>query len=491
MSGFPENKLSLNLQTAGFKASDQNAEPVDGSGLGRDKISAVPEPVKYLSKQQSASTGGIPRHMLLRERMTRVLPPEAVKQILNNPKPSQIRNGNSTSKTSKPSTKPAIPPKPNLKSKARHQVSTKPPIPPKPDLKSKASQAELLTGQTELPGASVEANRDIPPLVPSGRAGIKALPLPKTVGQIVKNGLEAKDVKSLQKAFTQYTTKVMDHVKEHYQGSSPPAELQEAFYSGMIELVTHGSYLTYSSFNVSGVTLFKPQNKKKLALQASTILQIQQAGKAKDGAMVGSYTSNLIQKGSMTHEKQEFLFRTCMGLEPVSGIALREDLKNTIREIDKLEIQLTSPKTDDDKRGGLEKKLQNKRSAVTRLRNMIQSQDQLMKEGERRSLDDVWDQNYALLEQRLTTRLHKDLQTYHDLPLFSSSRKAFLSADRILRTAEPELKKDAEGTAMGKIKLLEEEGYTVESLTRDILAERKAGIKSILEEAIKAYKPKS
>ncbi|MET4694669.1 hypothetical protein [Endozoicomonas lisbonensis] len=539
MSEIPGSQFSVNLQTAGLKASDKKAEHLVGSGLGKINITGVAQPAKYLPQQQSGSTGGTSRHMLLRERMAKVLPDEAVEQILKNPKPSQIHNGGRVSEASKASTKPAIPPKRNLKPKTRNQTSSKPPVPPKPDLKSKAgaghqkpeimpqssktlavsagdskdqiqnvqlqgnekrddmeslskaSQAEPLTGQTEGVGGSVEESRDIPPLVPSGRANIEASPLPDTVREIVKNGLEAKDEKSLHKAFMQYTTKVMDYVKEQYKGSSPPPELQEAFFNGMIELGAHGDYLKSSSFTVSGVTLFKPRNKKKLALLASTILQIQQAGAAKDEAMVGSITSTVTRKGLIPKAQHELLFQTCMGLEPVSGIALRADLKSTFREIDKLEAKLANPETGDAERRGLDAELNKKHSAVASLRDKIETHDQVMKEGDRRSLDDVWDRSYAVLEQRLTTRLHKDLQTYHDLPLLPTSRKAFLNSDKIMQAAESELKKDAEGTARGKKKLLDKEGNTIESLTSIILAKRKAGIKRILEKAIKAYKPKS
>ncbi|UYM15707.1 hypothetical protein [Endozoicomonas euniceicola] len=499
MSQIPGNKLSINYQTHGLKASDKNDESKVGRGLGKVKITNLAKPGNYLARQQSASTAGMSRHILLRERVTQVLPGEAVQQIVNNPKPSQIRNGASAGK---------------------------PPIAPKPDLKSKpeasqqaSSQSENISGTITTP-ADIEANQEIHPLDSASRAGVKASPLPESVQKIVEAGLNTKEGKKLQDVFMHYTHEVMAYVKQHYDGEgNPPVELQEAFYNGMIELAAHGDYLKSLWFIpsstsgtllrglvsstvplggmvaslapvVTGVSRFKPRNKKKLALLASTIFQIRQAAAAKDEAMVGSITSTVTRKGLFTPDEQKRLFQTAMGLEPVSGIALRADLKNTLRDIDKLKIKLDNPDLSGAQRQALEAEQQNKRSAAASLRNMITAHDQVMAKGEKRSLDDVWDQSYLRLEQRLTKRLQEDLQTFHDKALLPASRKAFLNPEKIIRAAESELRKDAEGTARGKKKLLEQEGNTQESLTSEILAERKAGIKGILEQAIKAYQQK-
>ena len=481
MSQIPGNKLSINHQTHGLKASDKNDESKVGRGLGKVKITDLAEPGNYLVKQ-STSTGGVPRQTLLRERVTKVLPDEAFEQILENPRPSQIRNGVHASEALKPSSKPPIAPKP--KALVKSQTFNQPQKTPA------TARAKPLAAQSQWPGNSVEADQNIPPLVVSSRARVKASPLPEPVRKIVEAGLGAKDEKNLHTAFQQYTREVMNYVEEHYQGSNPPAEVQEAFYNGMIELAAHGDYLKSSSFTVSGITFFKPQNKKKLALLASTILQIQQAGAAKDEAMVGSITSTVTRKGLFDPDQQKRLFQTAMGLEPVSGIALRADLKNTFREINKLEAKLANPQTGAGERRGVGTELQKKRSAEESLHEKINSHDQVMQEGERRSLDDVWDHYYGLLEQRLTTRLHEDLQTYHDSPLLPVSRKAFLNSDKIIRAASSELKKDAEGTARGKSKLLAQEGKTVESLASEIQTKQEAGIKGILDEAIKACQDK-
>ncbi|AMO56761.1 hypothetical protein GZ77_02710 [Endozoicomonas montiporae] len=491
--------------------------------------------------------------LMLCERMTKVIPDPACKVLLSHKKPSQILKDNQSGTVPKSEEKPSVatasktkpqpakksllpqrpktqgqrptPSDPSLKPKLKPKPKIKPDLPPKPGQKSQSSaktqnsekspgaraqtwnvelqssgsadktaslsrvrELKVLPEQTEPDDSSIDTNMDIPDLVPSGRGQIKEAELPKGIAKTVAAGLKATDQKSLKVAFTNYTREVMDYVKQHCQGN-PPAELQEAFYNGMIELGTHGDYLKSISFTVEGVTRTKPRNKKKLALLAATVFQIQKAGNEKDEAMVGSTTSTLIRKGLIKKENLEFLYKTCMGLEPVSGIALRADLKNTLKDVAKTRTKLSATNLSDDDRNRLKADLQNKTSGVKSLLNMIKAHDQVMGEGQMRSLDDVWDENYSLLEDRLTKRLKKKLKSYHGRAIRPESRKAFLDADKIMAAAESELAKDAKGTARGQKKLLEQ-GRTLQSLTDEVLAERKRGIKAILTDAIKAYRNK-
>ena len=122
----------------------------------------------------------------------------------------------------------------------------------------------------------------------------------------------------------------------------------------------------------------------------------------------------------------------------------------------------------------------------TNLKN-IQEYNNLMNKGELRSLDDVWDDNYNLLEQRLTKRLHSKLKKYHNRAIKPEARKQFLNPDAIIASASVELDKHARGTAVGKKKLLAK-GHTVESIANDILTERKSRMKTILTQAVDAYR---
>ena len=194
--------------------------------------------------------------------------------------------------------------------------------------------------------AVAEESIEIPPVITSSRPKTKTARLPKALRGIVDGGLKAKDQKTLDKHYGKFMLAVADHVRKNYEGT-PPRNVQDAFYKAMIQLGTHGNYLKEVSVTIEGVTRQKPQNKKKLALQASTLAQISQAGADKDESMVGSVTSTVTRKGLLSPQQQDYLFRTCMGLEPVSGLGLQADLKTNLKEIDRALAKLEDPSLDE------------------------------------------------------------------------------------------------------------------------------------------------
>lgn len=347
-----------------------------------------------------------------------------------------------------------------------------------------AVKVQTLEDEKDSQLAGTGENRDIPPLVSSSREQVSAAPLPKALQKILTAGLKATDQKELNKQFSAYTTAVIHYVQKNFTGA-PPSELQEAFYNGMIELGTHGDYLKSIDFTVEGVTRTKPQNKKKLALLASTLSQIQQAGQAKDESQVGSTTSTFTRKGLYSQEQQDLLFRTCMGLEPVSGIALRADLKSAFKDIDKLIKKLENPELPEAGRKQLEGELKYRRAGIETIREKIRQHDDVMSKGQARCLDDVWDHSYGRLEERLTQRLHSKLKTYHGRAIRPGARKQFYNPDAIINAAATELRDNARKTAAGQKKQLEQ-GRTVEELTSEILAKRNNSIRGILGRAIDA-----